>query len=172
MTDKVDLPTIAFCTWGASLTEQDLLKKIIEVFKSDIFKHEANIVTVDLKSMEYDERHDICVAFGDNAGRYIKAGCLVCPSLKQMIEGPNTKQNKTRTWHRLNEAANLLSKVEVKTKNIHVKTPANITVGPKFTDIVLTPEEAQHLKNIKDLLGGGTMVITKGDMKIEVKNEQ
>ena len=172
MTDKVDLPTIAFCTWGASLTEQDLLNNIVRVFMNNIVECKAKRIIVDLKTTEYGENHDVCVAFGDNAGRYIKAGCLVCPSLRQMIEGPNIKQNKTKTWHILNEAAKHLLEVNDGLKNIHVKTPANITVGPKFTDIVLTPEEAQHLKNIKDLLGGGTMVITKGDMKIEVKNEQ
>lgn len=38
----------------------------------------------------------------------------------------------------------------------------------KLQDIQITEEEAEHLKKIRELLGGGTIVIKKGDLILEV----
>ncbi len=57
--------------------------------------------------------------------------------------------------------------IKEKTK-VAVETVEGITVGGIGADIEITPDEARHLKEIKDLLGGGKMIITKGDLRIEI----
>jgi hypothetical protein len=43
-----------------------------------------------------------------------------------------------------------------------------VSVGTKDTDIVIPPELIKPLKGIKDLLGGGTMVIKKGEVELKI----
>ena len=44
-----------------------------------------------------------------------------------------------------------------------------ITIGLAETDILVTESEAEYLKRIRDLFGGGKVIITKGDLKIEIE---
>ena len=51
---------------------------------------------------------------------------------------------------------------------VHVETPDGTTVGQIGTDIVVTEAEAEYLSQLKELLKGSKVVVTKGDIKIEV----
>ena len=44
-----------------------------------------------------------------------------------------------------------------------------VTVGLKDTDIQIMPEELEYINKLKTLLKGSKVIITKGDLKIEVE---
>lgn len=46
-----------------------------------------------------------------------------------------------------------------------------VSVGQEGTDIVIPEGTIRYIQQIRDLLGGGTIEITKGDLKIEIKEK-
>jgi len=63
----------------------------------------------------------------------------------------------------------LVLKSTPKTQNTHVETQDGTSIGKEACDINVTEKEAQYLKTLKAMLDGSTMVITKGDIRIEVQ---
>lgn len=62
----------------------------------------------------------------------------------------------------------IVAKVEEEPTETFVEKDG-VTIGKAGVNIEITEEEAKYLKRIKDLLGGGKMVITKGDLRIETE---
>jgi hypothetical protein len=47
----------------------------------------------------------------------------------------------------------------------------NVTVGQEDADIIIPEGTLRYIQQIRDLLGGGAIEITKGDLKIEIKEK-
>ena len=163
----MSIPKVAFCIWGANEEERALVDKIAGVFIDTIAKTEVIISVRDLKTYELNEEFDFYVAFGSLAQKSLEHSFLAAPSLASML-GTEAITYKTETMNILNA---LWQKIKLEDKSSHttaVETPEGITVGGLGADIIITEKEAEHLKKVKDLLGGGKMVITKGNLRIEV----
>jgi len=162
---------LAFVVWDVGEKEQKLLYSI-EVYVRKLFNgQQVKIHIDDLKTLG-EKNYDIpCVVFGslaDSCAEY-KERWLV-PDLKMMLPNhENFMTHKKTTMDTLLQAATaVLEAKEPEPVTTHVETPEGITVGADGCQINITEAEATHLKNIKNILGGGKMVITKGDLKIEV----
>lgn len=170
MNKEVKNLMVVFCVWGITKEEKVLLNKIIEHFKKSI----SNIITsiVDLKTQEYDESGDVHVVFGSKISLMLDCKYFTCPSLSSMMNGVHVIKHKTTTMEMLKQVADYINNFDKVDQETYVETSKGITVGASATDIQITKEEAQHLINIRDILGGGKIVIVKGDTRIEVDNGQ
>ena len=95
---------------------------------------------------------------------------LFLPSLKTLR---SNKKSKVDAWWGIKKLADDISVSLMKSKP--VEDPVQISVEKDNisfgigANIEITEQEANYLKKIRDLLGGGKMVITKGDLRIEVE---
>jgi hypothetical protein len=108
--------------------------------------------------------------FGTANGQDVSAEPVfhVC-KLKDML-GEDHLKHKRKVTKKIEELTAYIESSESESKvEKYIETPEGITVGGIGADIQITEEEANHLKRIKEILGGGKMVITKGDLKIEVE---
>jgi len=94
-----------------------------------------------------------------------------CSHYQEIIEMPSVKsinrecELKKEAWSILQVVANLIAEGEIPITKSVEKDNVSFGIG---ADIEITEQDANHLKKIRDLLGGGKMVITKGKLRIEV----
>jgi hypothetical protein len=105
------------------------------------------------------------VSFGESFGN---ENTYVLPSADDMMSDDSLK---AEGWNEVKVLAEELNSIRIpiaKPDSVAVEKEG-ITFGGIGADIQITTDDAEHLKKIRDLLGGGKMVITKGDLKIEVE---
>ena len=162
---------LVLVVWGPTKEEMVLLENI-KKFASTISK-EVTVRIHDTKSLGPIETNSTCVAFSGLAAKEINS-CYehwVAPTLKSMLPSSDAC---TRSKQRAKEiiivaVEAILAAEKQEPTSTYVETPEGITVGSDGCQINITEQEAEHLKKIKDLLGGGKMIITKGDVRIEVE---
>lgn len=178
---------ITFCAKNITVAQQKVLeslkkytlKKITEEIKrqgdsfdSSKLEWEINIVDTNL----YDEVviSNPAIAFGRPEFINDYTQVLYSYPLKDFIGNDNEvrkiKKEVASTIDQL--VLDLLSKEEHEDENPKVEScieKNEIKFGLTSGDILITEEEATHLKKIKDIIGGGKMIITKGDLRIEIE---
>lgn len=126
----------------------------------------------DLSCME-ECNCDNVLYFGGNVSRYINQA-----KHKNQWEFPdievltNTDENKiTRkvAFDKLKAVIEYISQHKTEDKKVFIEMPSGVTFGRIDANILISEQEATYLKQIRNLLGGGKMVITKGDIRIEVE---
>jgi hypothetical protein len=159
--------------WDLFTKIQHAISKLVD---ADSRGH-LNIMQYDLASYELkpEEQDSSWVyVFGEVAQKSIgKVNYFIpMPDLRHACNNPDARKQANLT---LKESIPLLinyldKKVTPEKKvEVHVETPTNLTVGTTGCDFCVTEKEAEYLKKILDILGGGKMVITKGDLRIEVE---
>jgi hypothetical protein len=117
---------------------------------------------------EYDIK-DPCILFGNCKYVIEKWDDTILsfqfPSIKELMESEEARKN---TKEKLKKIVLDLSEDKEEVEK-YIETPSGVTVGPLGCDVLITEHEATYLKNILDILGGGKIIITKGDLKIEVE---
>jgi hypothetical protein len=92
------------------------------------------------------------------------------PAIKDILSNPEVRtEANEKLQASIPELVKWLSREKVEEVKTHVETATGLTAGTIGCDFCITDKEAEYLKKIKDILGGGKMVITKGDLKIEVE---
>jgi len=169
---------IAFVTWNMNKEESELLDKIHLYFRGLLEGKTLEIRIDDLKTLGETSYDYPCMVFGKQAINYITSSSInnwTLPSLKSMLpEDKFHKQNKLIAFDTLKEVASFLLDSSETTKDeeptqAYVETKERLTVGAGGFDFNMTEDEANHIKKIRDILGGGKMIITKGDLRIEVE---
>lgn len=164
---------IAFCGWELTDPQLALLGKIAtKLQKMSPLIEEVHCT--DIKALEAPEA-DVYVAFGDIAFNSISGMKEVwrAPSVS-LMETADARRYKLRVNEILTEIVESLKRGEdIAQTKAHVETKDGVTVGLD-ANIKVTTEEAEYLRTIKELVGGGTIVIKKGDteIRIEDKDEQ
>ena len=158
---------IALIGWNLKTEDIELLERIKKFILDISNKHE--VVIDDIKSSGNAEYDDPCLVFGYKAINYTKFNNKhwQLPNTRTLLSNNEEKRLAART---IQEAINILSVEEepVVPTEMCVETEDGTKVGPSFGDIQITAEEADHLKKIRDILGGGKMVLTKGDLRLEI----
>ena len=121
-----------------------------------------------------------CVCFGSGYKRLIETSktLFVLPVIEDLMAERGKKETKKKLAREMMKSiASHLSSFdaiheEKQEKKVEPETSAHIekdgiSIGTKGTDIVIPRELIQPLKSIKELIGGGKMIITKGDIRIE-----
>ena len=171
---------IIFCAWGITPEQQKLLEGIekytlSKLEENNLIDYEIDIV--DPKLYESSEFNDPVILFSshnlDNV-TFKNPTVSQAPPLKELTTGRDKVEKKKEVVKIIDEFIEYLiiprptesiieeSKVET------VIEKDNITFGLTSGDILITEDEAKHLKKIKDILGGGKMIITKGELRIEI----
>jgi len=167
---------IELCVWEEpSAEEEKLINAIIAKLQKD--SSDIKIVRFSaLKSSTPLDDSDIYIAFGDVAYSALldleDKDIYKAPLLSLML-GDNGYSYKVEANEVFKEVIETINKANSKTETEVYVEHQGVTFGPGG-DINITEEEAEYLKKIKDIIGGGTVTITKGNikLKIEDKNER
>jgi hypothetical protein len=176
---------VNFFLWKA--TKEDLVtaKKIADILVSrcstlsnGAIKVEANIQDLYSYSAGEEEIEDPTIVFGTTCRGQVQVTnsdlCWQLPPIGSLTDRKNEKVRQD-SYNELLKIASAIyghySKSDEKI-NSHVETKEGVTIGLSGTDIKLTKDEIDNLLKIKELVGGGKMVITKGSIRIEVYDEK
>jgi hypothetical protein len=163
--------TVYLCGMGMTEEECALANKIGGVLRDKAKEQdkEINVIIHDVE-VHGDADPEVAILFGNVIGiRTENKSVYHAPKLSRMMSvNEDVNALKMRVMEFIDEIVSLLPAEEDQTKQF-VETPEGITVGGIGADIQITEKEAEHLKKIKDILGGGKMVIQKGDLRIEVE---
>ena len=170
---------IIFCAWGITQEQQKLLEGIRKytLTKLDEKKLEdCDVDIVDAKLYESSEFDDPVIVFCNH-----KLDNVIfknhqpnyAPPLKELVSGKEKIKKKKEVVEIIERLIDYLllpepEPVEEVPPIEAVIEHQGIKVGETTGDILISEQEAIHLKKIKDILGGGKLVITKGDLRIEV----
>ena len=170
---------IIFCAWGITPEQQKLLEGIekytLTKLEENNLSYEIDIV--DPKLYESSEFNDPVIVFSNhNLDNVTLKHPTVsyAPHLKELTTGKDKVEKKKDVVRIIDEFIEYLMVPKPVESIIEPVVEAvieqqGIKFGSLFGDILITEQEATHLKKIKDILGGGKMVITKGELKVEVE---
>lgn len=165
------MTTVYLCGMGMTQEEHRLATKIGRVLidKAKEEGKELDVIIHDVK-VHGDVSPEIAILFGNIMGVDTSSGsCYHGPPLERMMsDGPSVIALKHIVMEFMDD---IVRKIPTEEEEVHtyVETPKGITVGGIGAMIEITEKEAEHLKKIRDILGGGKMVIQKGDLRIEVE---
>jgi hypothetical protein len=147
--------------------QQKLLTNIYDWIKT---KTDEEIILWDVFFEEREiDPEDVLIVFGDRAYNQIKKDVenkiFKAKSFQKMISDPEYKRD---TLKILQEALEWLEMQEDKEL---VVSKGDVTVG-LGGQIQLTEKEIEYLVNLKEILGGGDILITKGDLTLEIKERE
>jgi hypothetical protein len=162
--------------WKPSDEEMVLVEKMLEyvVSQADVSTH---CEVIDLQTYTRKaETAKFTIAFGDMVFSQLVEDIpddKLCrlPSLDKLLDTPNNASRRRQALQTLDRVASTLQEAAVAVETptaSHVELEDGTTAGKIGTDIQITEQEAEYLKRLKELLGGGKIVVTKGDVKIEV----
>jgi calcineurin-like phosphoesterase family protein len=147
--------------------QQELLTNICDWIKT---KTNEEIVLWDVFFEEREiNPEDVLIVFGDRAYNQIKKDVenkiFKAKSFQKMISDPECKRDTLKT---LQEA---LEWLETQKDKELVVSKGDVTIG-FGGQIQLTEKEVEYLVNLKEILGGGDILITKGDLTLEIKERK
>lgn len=153
---------LILCAWNISTEGKTILGKIQDVFKSKDL--EAEIRDTATHKIE----HNIPIIVFDEQSRNVLPDSDLlfnAGPLFELIKGDSNFR--ITTWETIKTVIELINAKKNDTQYIEKQ---NAKVGPnKNADIILSEEETKALKRIKDFLGGGVIVIKKGDLEIRIE---
>jgi hypothetical protein len=162
--------------WKASKEQIKLAERVALAIQKDM-ESTMEFQVWDLSSYTPDPKDNSpAIIFGQMAATQVAnhnmAICWRMPDLDKLEPKPENKKDRASATNKLPEIARTLEAYYKQTKEsweskVEVE---NATVGVGVGDIQLSQSEIDNLLKIKELLGGGTIVLKKGDIKIEVSN--
>jgi hypothetical protein len=168
---------VTFYVWTLPLEALGLFERMFTYLKA-IVPAKLELATVEVSaygSIEHTEGPFI--VFGKASAFISNKKDLPC----LILGDPNIYFPKTGDQDARNDAANKLKLLAEKISQmstepivpttIHAETADGVTIGPKGTDILIDEREVELVKKIRDLLNCKKIVVTKGDLRIEVINE-
>lgn len=160
---------ITLCFWNLDPNNQNNIGKVVRKLES-ILNREVSITTTDIKISEPPIDTDICIGFGDIAYNSIpeEIESWRAPELS-LLFGSNKiyREQLTETFNEIKEE---LGRAEQEEKKVLQVEKQEVTFG-KNAQINITPQEVEYLKGIKDILGGGAIIIKKDDLEIRIEDD-
>jgi hypothetical protein len=160
--------------YGYKLTKDDI--SIMEKMESFLKQASGKTVIVHpIDVLQYDQPINLSpngVSFGTQLKRFSNGNCnWQLPDIKKLYPNGDQKLRKEA----MNILQSLANHIKQNEEDLQPKEEQEIYVeknGIKFGElgqIQITEKEAEHLRNIKEILGGVKIVIKKGDITIEVE---
>lgn len=156
-------------TWNASRESIEILRNIASYLGGII---EEQVSVDDLSCME-ESRCDNVIFFGSlamkNSNISLYKNTWELPDASQLAQTEDNATIRKTTFAKLKAVAEYIrDNKQTQEKEIFVEVEDK-KIGKINSDILITEEEARYLKQIRNLLGCGKMVITKGDIRIEIE---
>lgn len=161
---------VALCGWELTDAQFSLLEKISKKLHAMSELVEEATCT-DVKALKPPEA-DIFIAFGDIAYNSISSQNETwrAPSVS-LMQTSDARRYKIRVNEILVEIIESIKRGNnVAQTETHIETNQGTTVGLN-ANIKITTEEAEYLKTIKEIVGGGTVVIKNGDTEIRIEDK-
>lgn len=166
---------------GWDLSKEDLmLANNIKSYFLNLIKQQnksGEVTIQDIKTIGEVTYNDDCCVFGEMPMRY----CKFTKHIWKMPSFADMRKSKKDGPEKKKEVADLLTVIATKTKvkeedkqpeqetTTHVEIQGKSIGNSNLCDIQINKQEIEYLNRIKELLGGGTVVIKKGDIEIEVQ---
>lgn len=162
---------VTFYTWKIDKDGAKIIEGIGTVLDK-MLGEETEKETIELASygeFVHQEGWGICFGHLNKITDGTDGQIMEFPVLELLRRGKDNTQYREAALESLEVLANAIKDdVKEEPTTTHVETQG-VSVGEAGTDIQVAPHEIDYLNKIKDLLGGGKVVITKGDVRIEVE---
>lgn len=167
--------------WDAGEGHEELAGKIYKAIIKHATTDEAAYKSRirDAKSLHLGTLDSPIIAFGRMAYNTASShkhidnpNMWMLPELSKLVDTEENRETRMAVGEQIKAIGQELKvwvEKQLEAPSVHVETHEGITIGLAGTDILITESQADYLKRLKDLLGGGKMVITKGDLRIEVE---
>ena len=164
---------ITFYTWKLGKDQNIIIERIHSAIEH-LLEEELRSKTIELASYgEFEHPPNTWgIKFGTCRGVIDPDKITIeLPPLELLTSSEENKQHKIDAYNSIKILVNA-TKVPPEKKEIEhlcAVTKEGITVGQEGTDIQISLQEIEYAKKIKDLLGGCTIRITKGNITFEVE---
>jgi len=165
--------------WRANKEELELVDKIIQVIQNEVETEDIDFSLKDVSSFEPNPNNeDPTIVFGSIASAQITSNKIVLywtlPELSKLEDKIDNKSIRITTFKKLKEIGERLSLYILQTKqkfesHVILDSAYSVGIGEGVADIQLSQSEIDNLLKIKELLNGCKIVLTKGDIRIEVE---
>lgn len=158
--------------WKASQEQLSLVERIVQVIQ-DKTNVTIEFQIQDTYSITPSTEDVPTITFGKMARTQVPNGTSLLyrlPDLRQLEPLPDNKTTRLEVADKLSQIAQRLTQYAEQTEEaveITVETQGT-SIGVGAGNIQLTQDEIDNLLKIKQLLNGGTVIIKKGDIRIEV----
>jgi hypothetical protein len=169
---------MSFYAWGVTKEAEDLIGRMAKAIQSMIpANHQVETRIVDVASygdVEHSEGWGL--VFGTKTLQHVsyknRDKVIVTHHLERLLPSENNQQYRAEATAALRLLAEKLKEGQASTEEevkTYVLTKEGVTVGEKDTDIEISEKTLVYLKKIKDFLDGSKVVITKGNIRVEVE---
>ena len=164
---------IDLLVWKATKEDEEILNSLMLYVQGKLVGPVIYKI-IDLSSQEDTGKGIVTIAFGPQASRFLsgfkESDVYIFPKPELLTNnGVNTKRRMEAVVKLDKIAARIHRAQTEKPTKIHLETEEKVTIGKEACDINVSEEEAEYLKKLRDLLGGSKIVVTKGDIRIEVE---
>lgn len=168
---------ISVFVWSMMTEEKDVLDKILQFLNSKT-KKDLIFNVLDLRTVEDSEENynHPMIVFGSNAAAFMEylpnSLRFDTYELAGLLPKEGNKKRRTAALKKIEEIANWLDDYEENNnweKKVELPNKATVSSDSGVGDIQITEQEAESLLKIKELLNGSKIVLTKGDIVIEVQ---
>ena len=168
---------VVFYGWKIDKDIEDLTSRMTTALKTFITNSEITIEVEVIDVAAYGEikhREGWGFAFGKAIKQVVDCNSQLIgmPDPELLIPNDTNKSYREAALESLKTVAQLLGKSledEVPT-NVAVRKDG-VSIGEEEADIIIPQGTLRYIEQIRDLLGGGAIEITKGDLKVEIKEK-
>jgi len=169
---------VLFYIWSTKEKEWEVAERIATAFKNRINKI-SEPPTIGTQVMNLSSYGDVIASsphfiLGDKADVYVNQNGFpswILPSLSKLEDKKINYDYRKKALDTIDAAVISLSTSNpIETQEVKKVVEAkDKTFGEVDTDFIITEREAEYLKKIKDLLDCSKIVISKGDVRIEIE---
>lgn len=151
--------------WNLSREELETLTRTAAYIESEL---EGPVVLVTDAYRHTLTSYDEYITFGKQAAE------TIAENESNFWKMMSVKELKTKRVSAMKDLSSIIRDIKLKIKTEEVKSSVHvekeeITIGKTECDIHISEKEVEYLQGLKKLLGGCKMIISKGDLKIEVE---
>jgi len=167
---------VTFYKWKIDKESKKLIKKMTLALQKLLKNQSLSINIIDVASYgEIKHETGYGLAFG-KARRYLSGeNIFKLPPTKDLDAKSENIAARKKAFETLKNVAELINKAstkeEVPEENIEaVVVRENTSIGnSKKADIIIPEDTIDYLRKVRDLLGGGRIEITKGDLHLVIE---
>ena len=167
---------IWFYGWKTGKDSVDLFERMFKALKKMVPDTPIEMLIADVATYgEINHEEGWGLVFGKAVKQVVDCNGLLLgmPDEELLFPGGNSnKAYREAALETLKTIADHLGPKQQEEAPTHVAVRTQgVTVGQEDTDIIIPEGTLRYIQQIRDLLGGGAIEITKGDLKIEIKEK-
>ena len=167
---------VVFYGWKVDQATEALIAKMSSALRGLITRENATIDVSIIDVAVYGEvshNEGYGLVFGKSIKQVINSNnqLFSLPEAELLLCKDRDRSHRETAFEALKGMASLINKQNTPAPTTLTVCKDSITVGKEVADIIISDNALRYIKELRELLGGGAIEITKGDLKIEIKEK-